>query len=102
MIRRPPRSTLFPYTTLFRSGRLGPDAAEFTKEVRPGSGMTECRREAPLVSETAGELGRGLSGVFVEARAASSTSRKKVFFVDARRAMCSSGTVSRFFSRTLQ
>src|SRR2546430_10419430 len=26
MIRRPPRSTLFPYTTLFRSGRgLGPE-----------------------------------------------------------------------------
>src|SRR5256885_12580442 len=24
MIRRPPRSTLFPYTTLFRSERLGP------------------------------------------------------------------------------
>src|SRR3712207_5390492 len=24
MIRRPPRSTLFPYTTLFRSRRLGP------------------------------------------------------------------------------
>src|SRR3712207_8293457 len=24
MIRRPPRSTLFPYTTLFRSARLGP------------------------------------------------------------------------------
>src|SRR3712207_7307665 len=23
MIRRPPRSTLFPYTTLFRSGRAG-------------------------------------------------------------------------------
>src|SRR3712207_8009884 len=23
MIRRPPRSTLFPYTTLFRSGRIG-------------------------------------------------------------------------------
>ena len=26
MIRRPPRSTLFPYTTLFRSGRLKKDA----------------------------------------------------------------------------
>src|SRR2546430_10189253 len=26
MIRRPPRSTLFPYTTLFRSPRSGPDA----------------------------------------------------------------------------
>src|SRR3712207_7703655 len=24
MIRRPPRSTLFPYTTLFRSGRMDP------------------------------------------------------------------------------
>src|SRR5438270_9561496 len=24
MIRRPPRSTLFPYTTLFRSRRIGP------------------------------------------------------------------------------
>src|SRR5438046_4659742 len=24
MIRRPPRSTLFPYTTLFRSSRCGP------------------------------------------------------------------------------
>src|SRR6266704_5680482 len=26
MIRRPPRSTLFPYTTLFRSGPAGPPA----------------------------------------------------------------------------
>src|SRR2546422_7165678 len=25
MIRRPPRSTLFPYTTLFRSDRAGPN-----------------------------------------------------------------------------
>src|SRR2546430_9054417 len=28
MIRRPPRSTLFPYTTLFRSLRLGGNAKE--------------------------------------------------------------------------
>src|SRR3712207_7817581 len=28
MIRRPPRSTLFPYTTLFRSGRFRGAAAE--------------------------------------------------------------------------
>src|SRR3712207_8494751 len=27
MIRRPPRSTLFPYTTLFRSARTAPSAA---------------------------------------------------------------------------
>src|SRR3712207_6867739 len=28
MIRRPPRSTLFPYTTLFRSERIGADVAD--------------------------------------------------------------------------
>src|SRR2546422_8553610 len=28
MIRRPPRSTLFPYTTLFRSGDKAQDAAQ--------------------------------------------------------------------------
>src|SRR2546421_2958199 len=28
MIRRPPRSTLFPYTTLFRSFEAAPDGAE--------------------------------------------------------------------------
>src|SRR3712207_8813748 len=34
MIRRPPRSTLFPYTTLFRSGRLVRANAD-TMWVRP-------------------------------------------------------------------
>src|SRR5476649_965140 len=33
MIRRPPRSTLFPYTTLFRSA-----SREFADETRPASG----------------------------------------------------------------
>src|SRR2546422_2908906 len=28
MIRRPPRSTLFPYTTLFRSGRRQPEGQD--------------------------------------------------------------------------
>src|SRR5256885_12048325 len=30
MIRRPPRSTLFPYTTLFRSGVIRPKTADAT------------------------------------------------------------------------
>src|SRR2546427_3738694 len=34
MIRRPPRSTLFPYTTLFRSGPALPAAGH--QAVRPG------------------------------------------------------------------
>src|SRR3712207_8359948 len=33
MIRRPPRSTLFPYTTLFRSGRAVDAGATVTMEV---------------------------------------------------------------------
>src|SRR5258708_15304418 len=41
MIRRPPRSTLFPYTTLFRSWTLVDPAAALVQELdglRPGRG----------------------------------------------------------------
>src|SRR3712207_7750442 len=34
MIRRPPRSTLFPYTTLFRSPRFGDDDAHAVTAIR--------------------------------------------------------------------
>src|SRR5260221_6968840 len=47
MIRRPPRSTLFPYTTLFRSS-LNPDAVYF------GGVITE----AGIVRKQMAELGR--------------------------------------------
>src|SRR5256885_10378558 len=53
MIRRPPRSTLFPYTTLFRSagrpqeGRLfGPHAGRQYRTRRQGLGCAERRRRA--------------------------------------------------------
>src|SRR3989454_3188083 len=53
MIRRPPRSTLFPYTTLFRSGRavapggaLHPSPGDGTHEDPPGF-----VRELPLGEE---------------------------------------------------
>src|SRR3712207_6895134 len=42
MIRRPPRSTLFPYTTLFRSG--GPGHQDGAREIR---GAQVC--EVPLL-----------------------------------------------------
>src|SRR5438093_7683345 len=42
MIRRPPRSTLFPYTTLFRSNRMGARTIQFS--LRIGS----CHRKAFL------------------------------------------------------
>src|SRR3712207_7658745 len=41
MIRRPPRSTLFPYTTLFRS--LLERAAGIRRLLRPGHGAGPCR-----------------------------------------------------------
>src|SRR3989454_2128036 len=43
MIRRPPRSTLFPYTTLFRSvGELAPehDPADLLRAAFPGGSIT--------------------------------------------------------------
>src|SRR5690349_23832393 len=47
MIRRPPRSTLFPYTTLFRSlGRvsLHEDARHLRRELGARGGLTVVRR----------------------------------------------------------
>src|SRR6266702_8281666 len=54
MIRRPPRSTLFPYTTLFRSKRNGPPPARAgssspSESTRPTSpGLAHRRRSAIL------------------------------------------------------
>src|SRR2546427_12411140 len=48
MIRRPPRSTLFPYTTLFRSGLYFYDgkASEYAAELKPSPrGELEIRSE---------------------------------------------------------
>src|SRR5256885_11407631 len=45
MIRRPPRSTLFPYTTLFRSGMTG-TAREAAGELRASYGLATS--EIPL------------------------------------------------------
>src|SRR3712207_7511015 len=48
MIRRPPRSTLFPYTTLFRSGYIAPEAGQ-----APTMALARARAE-----RVANELGR--------------------------------------------
>src|SRR5256885_11544646 len=47
MIRRPPRSTLFPYTTLFRSGHLAPGP------------LPALRRRDHLLGARGGRQGRG-------------------------------------------
>src|SRR3712207_8166933 len=57
MIRRPPRSTLFPYTTLFRSP-LG-------DSVLVRGGLYDVRRDRGLVPEYTVRLGRDLRDVSV-------------------------------------
>src|SRR5687768_17780975 len=53
MIRRPPRSTLFPYTTLFRSySRPMPRAAPVTSTTRPSIDML-CLPRQPIWSDCA-------------------------------------------------
>src|SRR3712207_7208716 len=66
MIRRPPRSTLFPYTTLFRSGRVA--------EAAPGRGRGRggCRGAAELPAQAVEEPGHG-----VNRRAASGRTRSE-------------------------
>src|SRR5256885_3878538 len=47
MIRRPPRSTLFPYTTLFRSHALGPQRIAAGARTRQWAGPTSGRAVLP-------------------------------------------------------
>src|SRR3712207_7339937 len=53
MIRRPPRSTLFPYTTLFRSARspgpLGPPGSASPPPARPRRPDANCCSSMPLL-----------------------------------------------------
>src|SRR2546427_6034115 len=67
MIRRPPRSTLFPYTTLFRSGVSGRMAGNHSRQESGGAAVTakftvtvrqvlDDGSEAPLEGELAAAL----------------------------------------------
>src|SRR2546430_11507555 len=47
MIRRPPRSTLFPYTTLFRSGFPEPDVSVHRRERELPSSAPDRARHPP-------------------------------------------------------
>src|SRR2546430_7280850 len=62
MIRRPPRSTLFPYTTLFRSGvRDGRFLADLQTDRRARDGPLE-RIPHDAVRHRARRVGPGLAG----------------------------------------
>src|SRR3712207_8667963 len=57
MIRRPPRSTLFPYTTLFRSGEDVPEQEVAVLDERPVLGRVEVAAQQGFLFL---ELGLGL------------------------------------------
>src|SRR2546430_12003671 len=69
MIRRPPRSTLFPYTTLFRSNRMTPHAisdAHRKNEVRPpaATARPQAAPSSPIarsIRRSSREIGRATS-----------------------------------------
>src|ERR1039457_4182582 len=61
MIRRPPRSTLFPYTTLFRSecrkpGEQADNQREAAEELGTDGKNSQGRRDAPLEKGVRGDV----------------------------------------------
>src|SRR3712207_7877595 len=66
MIRRPPRSTLFPYTTLFRSVGHGITGLGPLRIGDPGVDVASRHRQRPrgdrLPAGEVGEVGRDLGG----------------------------------------
>src|SRR5688572_32072594 len=73
MIRRPPRSTLFPYTTLFRSPREIPPPAFFLGS----SGFLECRvTPRPAREASFGPSRRSPAGFRLPCRGAHRRDRK--------------------------
>src|SRR3712207_9498160 len=72
MIRRPPRSTLFPYTTLFRSA----DAVAADAAVRRGPARPDDARDGD--GATVADDARGVSGAGVESSAGGSESGLQV------------------------
>src|SRR3712207_269494 len=73
MIRRPPRSTLFPYTTLFRSawrGLKGQIPTDFPYTIRVVSDILESNGSSSMASVCAGSLALMDAGVPMRAHVA--------------------------------
>src|SRR3989441_4263920 len=95
MIRRPPRSTLFPYTTLFRSRKLG-KAGDFVTapEISPLYGQTLARQvkqvlEAGVDEGVEGGAGGGaLAPTVLEGREGSRGGARHYFILGLSGGLC--------------
>src|SRR5438046_10130841 len=96
MIRRPPRSTLFPYTTLFRShdphdGDGGhqspPDLADHAMETLQKTGAGNCRKPCMLLRNAVGET-HWPNGTYI-------TSSRATFWISSAICFCAALSVAR-------
>src|SRR3712207_7261066 len=67
MIRRPPRSTLFPYTTLFRShdrhGQEGREDRERLAQRHDDGAVVGCRQAGDALAAAFGVIARAANGI---------------------------------------
>src|SRR2546426_8199693 len=83
MIRRPPRSTLFPYTTLFRSGGEQAETAVVTGGVY---GLSQGARRLATVALSTGSRMRAFLKLLIDVRAPVATVEvPKIIDLDHRR-----------------
>src|SRR2546429_2972906 len=96
MIRRPPRSTLFPYTTLFRSARPRPDDAARRSAARGGNHAALPRAgAAPHRRRRAVRLLGGADGVRSEEHTSELQSRLHLvcrLLLEKKKTLCSART----------
>src|SRR2546422_4179770 len=78
MIRRPPRSTLFPYTTLFRSPQLG---EALRAQVARDLGHVRARRELPVRGDAAVLRAAGTAGLVVRSEEHTSELQSRLHLV---------------------
>src|SRR3989338_3493375 len=102
MIRRPPRSTLFPYTTLFRSYAAGEHKVEVhkhTEEDRNACQEPEYKRDADQQFAVRDHIGKDL-----RVRQSNILYKPRVPHLHVRMARCWRGLaeLGRFFKRTAQ
>src|SRR2546422_6775218 len=76
MIRRPPRSTLFPYTTLFRS--LASAFAHMTEQLRQSRAQLVQSEKLASIGQMAAAVAHGLRNPLASLRAAAQLAQRRV------------------------
>src|SRR5260370_42030496 len=84
MIRRPPRSTLFPYTTLFRSCQKQWSVAQYGWCARQAKTDIRLARECPSLSLVPVSCDQQFGGSLLVCQSADSTPLESIFLSDTQ------------------